>query len=425
MSLVKKRLLSIAILMTVCCLAVGGLVWQQDRELAAQEAKESAQKLLSLDKARLSEVRLTVPAGTFVVNRTGLGSDAWELRAPLQTPADAMVIDGIIQAAIDLRSTVRVGQAPNPGDAKAAAAPAFELALFGLEPARYSVIFKTQDGNSQTLLVGKKNTYDGSLYVKRADTEDVGMVSGDFAYQLDQDLFKLREKRPVILAADDVVKLQVTPAKGPGYTLERGEHGLMLTAPLRSAADTGAVGQVLGALSGLRAKSFAAESATTPAALRPFGLDKPAYTAVLHLKDQRVITLLFGELSLAGQSHSFVMEQGDHPVLELGSDWASKKLGLTDQQLRDMRVLAFDKDAVRTLSIVHGQESLTFTVGRDEKTGAETWNATAPAKAEVQSGKNQCPAVQVGQSARRQRGAGKPHQRRSCRPRARSCRDAH
>lgn len=387
MSTIKKRLLSMAMLITACCAVVGGLVWQYRQELAQQEAKQSAQRLLTVDKARLAELTLRTPTATFVAHRTGTGHEAWQLSAPLATPADSTVLDAMVQAALDLRNTARVGQAPDSDQAKANAVPPAELGLFGLAPARYSLELKTQDGAAQTLLVGKKNAYDGSLYVKRDDIADLAMVSGDFAYQLDQDLFKLREKRPAVFAAEDVVKLQVVPAQGSGYTLERGEQGLALTAPLHAAADAAASTQVLEALSGLRAKHFAAESATTPQALHPFGLDKPSYTAVVQLKDQRVITLLFGELSLGGEGHTFVMEQGEHPVLELGSDWAIKKLGMDAHALRDLHVLAFQPPAVEELTLAHGSQTLTFALTRDKKIGTETWRATAPVQAPVQSAK--------------------------------------
>ena len=379
MSLIKKRLLGITLLLAACCAAVGGLVWQENRDIAAEQAKESASKVLSLDKARVTEITLNSPAGSFALGRSAPGAEAWAVNSPMQTAADAMVVDGMLQAALDLRSTGEVGGAAPP--------PPADLSLFGLQPPRYSLHFKTQDGASQTLFVGKKNAYDGSLYVKRDDRPNVDRVGGDFAYQLDQDLYKLREKRPAIFAADDVVKLQVVPAAGPGYTLERGPSGLALTAPLQSPADEALANQVLGALAGLRAKSFAAESAPTAAARHPFGLDKPSHTAVVQLKDQRTFTLLFGTLSLAGETHSFVMEQGEHPVLELGSDWASKKLSMSAQELRDMHVLAFDKDAVRHITLSRGKELLSFAQIRDPAAGTQNWRATAPTEAPVQGSK--------------------------------------
>ena len=195
MTLVKKRLLSL----TALCLVAGavgvGLWWQERQGSTEDAARESAQHLFEGTLEQVATAELKTPQGEFKMSHLGTGEAAWALTEPLNTLAEASTVESLLRAALELKRTARVGGQGPKDDPRQGVAPVQDLAIFGLEPPRYTLTLITRDGLRQSLRVGKKNGFSGALYVKREGSPDVALVDGNFEYQVDKDLFKLREKR--------------------------------------------------------------------------------------------------------------------------------------------------------------------------------------------------------------------------------------
>ena len=92
-------------------------------------------------------------------------------------------------------------------------------------------------------------------------------------------------------------------------------------------------------------------------------------------------------MTLGGESHYFAMPEAEGPVMELASDWAIEKLETPAEKLRDMHVLAVDRDQVAGMSLYHGQDVLTFVKRHDENSGIDSWHMTRPKDSAVQGSK--------------------------------------
>lgn len=393
MTLIQRRLLSLGALCIVAGGALALVVWQDNKSVATQEQKAAAQKLYDLTKSDdIKTMTLTTPNGSFTIDHVGAGETAWQLSAPRQTMAEASTVDAMVRAALDLRSTGRVGGKGPADDMTGQVTPPPDLAIFGLAPPAYTLSLTGRDGHTETLLIGKKNSFDGSLYVKRADKPDVALVAGALEYQVDKDLFKLRDKRPVIVDIQKISRLTVTPKEGTAYTIERhGADSFVLTAPFAAPADEPQVTGILTALANVRAKSFVAEDASADS-LRHAGLEAPVVRVQLAQKDGPTATLAFGQVQLPGDKeiHTFVHREGDGPgaaIIELGSDWAVKTLRTTPQALRDLHVLAFERDAVKNLTLTEGKNVLHFTKTHDAAQNRDVWSMTKPDASKAQSAK--------------------------------------
>ncbi|HET6345987.1 MAG TPA: DUF4340 domain-containing protein, partial [Myxococcota bacterium] len=341
MTMVQKRLMSLGFLLVLGA-GVAGLVWWQEQQGSAEDAaKESAQRLFTHDTTdAVVSLELTTPAGTFKLRHVGAGETGWELMEPVATLAEATTVDGMVQAAMELKRTSRVGGGGPTDDPRHSVPAVTDLTLFGLEPPRYTLTLVDKEGVRESLRVGKKSGFSGALYVKREGSADVALVDGGFEYQVDKDLYKLREKRAAVFDIGQVKSVAVAPQKGPAYRIERQGSDFVLTAPEAVPADEGQVNGILSALAGLRAKVFVAEAAD-PGVLRHTGLETPRFRVEVALQDPNAapIVLRLGEVQVDRETHSFAMQEGVHPVVELGSDWALKKLGTDPKELRDMHVL--------------------------------------------------------------------------------------
>ena len=377
MTLVQRRLFGLVATLAVAA-AAGGVVWWQNRTLEASARDDAAQaKVLKLADAKaVRRVELTTPAGSFELAREGTaqGTSTWTLTKPLHGGADASAVDGIVNELVELKRLSTLGDK----DEKVVA----DRALFGLAPPRFTVTLSTGEGPDETLLAGKKNSFDGSLYVQRQGDRAVLLVPGALEYRLDEDLFKLRDKRVVAFDTPDVTGLDVTVDGKPAYALERaGGDDWKLTAPRPVAADSVAVQGILSALSSASATRFVAEQAT-PAELAKVGLAKPRATVTLRLRQGAPRTASFSEVTEAGAKKYYAALAGPSPILELSSNWVLDKVAVDPESLRDKRTLPFARDDVATVTVQGGDRTLAFE--RKTVDGAERWSLTAPEKAKAQ-----------------------------------------
>jgi len=378
MTLVQRRLLGLVATLGVAA-AAGAVVWWQGRALEASVGDDAARaRVLRLTDAKaVRRVELTTPAGSFTLVREGTaqGASAWTLEKPLHTAADASAVDGLLGELVELKRTSTLGDK----DEKIVA----DKALFGLAPARFTVTLSTGEGAGETLLAGKKNSFDGSLYVQRQGDKAVLLVPGALEYRLDEDLFKLRDKRVLAFDAPDVLGLDVTVDGKPAYALERaGNDDWKLTSPRAVAADGVAVQGLLSALSSASATRFVTEQGTA-VELAKVGLARPKAAVTLRLRQGAPRTALFSEVTEAGVKKYYATPGGGpSPVVELSSNWVLDKVAVDPDTLRDKRTLPFARDDVATLTVQGGDKTLAF--ARQTVDGAEHWSLTAPEKAKAQ-----------------------------------------
>ena len=398
MTLVMRRSLSLLGLLLLGA-GVAGLVWWQEQTTTRAGAGRTAgQKLFSF--ANASEVKaleLHVGELTYALERSGEGEQSWHLRSPLRTLAEASTVDAMLQAAVDLQLSARVGGGGDRDDFQKNLAAPTDLQIFGLAAPRFRLLLDDAAGRREVLLVGARNDFDDSLYVKRDDRSDVGLVPSGLEFQLDKDIYKLRDKRPLIFTEDEVQGLSINQGASTALALERQGQSWRLIQPLQADADAEQVRQLLAALTGLRAQHFAAEAGASRGALQAYGLTTPAYVVSIKLTSGTTASLRFGSVAgdakgpAAGaapaEARAFVMLAGDNPVLELGNDAALKTLARPAAALRDLRLLRSDRDAVQQLQLQRGEAVLSFVREHDATSGHDSWKQTAPEAATVDSSK--------------------------------------
>lgn len=254
--------------------------------------------------------------------------------------------------------------------------------LFGLEPPRFTVTLTTATGDVAVLLVGKKNAFDGSIYVKRDNSPDVIQVDGALEYQVDKDLYQLRDKRLLAFDEGEVARLTVHPADGPSYTVERRGEDFSILGTSPMPADRAQVTGMISALANVRAKEFVSEKATAED-LEKFALGRPAVRVGVHIGDE-VHELLLGRQQVGNDSVYYAARAGgETPILQLSSDWVFKKLNVSLDAILDKHVLRFDRDAVRTLKLTRGETALVFERARNAEDTRDEWTMLQPEPGEV------------------------------------------
>lgn len=366
MGVVQRRAVGVVVL--GLAVAAGSYLLRREasqRDARLQSAANEAHLVRCPAGGVWNELRLQGPQGTLTLRRAAIDASAdapaqeledgdwqlWSTEAGPPVAADASTVRATLQAICEL---AQLGNAlVLPADAN--------LADFGLNPPRYTLQLRDANDVVQFLEAGNKSPFDGSLYVRRGPQDAVRRVDGAFTFQLERDAFALRDKRLLRLEPRALQSVRLEPgahrdsgAKIAPFTLTRTPEGPQLAAHGREElADPAAAQGLLAALAQLRAQRFVADAPDTAARAR-FGLNQPHL--VVHVGGPAgVLPVRFGRLTLGGEVHHFVQAGAEtSPIAELPSAWLVEKLERGADELRDMRVLALEPDAVKSFTITDG-----------------------------------------------------------------------
>jgi len=257
----------------VAVLALAGLAsyyWFVERKREPKpEGEREKVTVLAVDKAKANEVSITTVGGETI--RLVKEGAAWKVVAPFVAPADTSAVESLLTSLEKLEADeVVVEQAPS-------------LAEYGLDkPSR--TVRALVEGAAAPLEIqfGAKSPDGSSVYARTASAPKVYLVPQWVEGSFDKKPFDLRDRDLLHVKRDDVRSLEVVGPEG-SYALARTDAGeWAFTKPMASRAGRWSVDGLLGTIENLRMEQVAAEAV---ADVKPFGLDRPARTVSLVLKD--------------------------------------------------------------------------------------------------------------------------------------------
>jgi len=236
--------------------------------------------VLTVDKAKAKELALT--AGTTAIRVVKEGA-AWKVVSPFVAPADSSAVESMLTSLEKLEADEVVVEQTS------------DLAQYGLDrPSRTVAALVEGAKDPLTVQFGAKSPDGSNVYAKTLAGPKVYLVPSWVEGSFDKKPFDLRDRDLLHVKRDDVRQLEVTGPEG-GYTLVRTDSGdWAFTKPLATRAGRWSVDGLLSALEGLRMDSVAAEGKVEPKQIASFGLEKPARTISLVLKDGATRTLQIG-----------------------------------------------------------------------------------------------------------------------------------
>jgi hypothetical protein len=367
MSQKQKTLSTLAVVAAVVA-ALASYAWfgVYQKGVAEQKAKDEKNTVFSFKKDDVKKIAVTAKGDTTVIVRDGAD---WKITAPIQTRADKMPVDAIVDKLTGLK---RKRGIDSPSDLKE----------YGLTAPRIKVAVTLADGKTAELDVGDDNGYDGTLFTKTGEGNDVDVCEGALKYPLDKSLFDLREKR--VFEFDDNV-LSNLDVVGPKltYSLVRSSASdWKISAPVQERADSAKAQQLAASLKNLKATRFATEVASADD-LKRYGLDHAAFTVNVTLgKQETQKTLVLASVKEGAADKVYVKRAADAWIAEVPNSIV-KDLDLSIMDLRDKTILDFkQEDAVSLLFSVG--PNLTFGADRhrtktDGGFGPDSWTMSAPA----------------------------------------------
>lgn len=180
------------------------------------------------------------------------------------------------------------------------------------------------------------------------------------------------------LKQDEITKIEILRREGETTRIEKGSDGAWrITAPEPLAADRSAIDSLVSSAATLNADKVVEEK---PQDLAVFGLKEPQARVVITLKDGKTRTVLLGDDAPVGGG-GYAQVDGD-PKVYLLTSWVKGGLDKLAVDLRDKRILTFDRDKIVRVELARKKEAIEFSknaqgawvVSRPQMYRADSWS---------------------------------------------------
>ena len=232
---------------------------------------------------------------------------------------------------------------------------ASNLADYGLAKPKITIAFKGQGGASGELQLGDKTATQGDIYAMKPGSKRVFLISSFQETAFGKKPFDLRDKKVLNFERDKVDSIEIANATGAPIQLARLGSAWTLKGPASGRADYSAVEGLLTRLSSANMTKLVEPSATDPAALAKFGLDKPAVTVTLGAGSARAAIALGKE----EEGATYAKDQSRPMVFTIDQTVAGDLKKAADDY-RDKELFAFRPFNAARLRIVQGADTYEF-----------------------------------------------------------------
>lgn len=180
------------------------------------------------------------------------------------------------------------------------------------------------------------------------------------------------------LKQDEITKIEIQRRDGETTRIVKGNDGVWrITAPEPLAGDKSAIESLVSSAAALNADKVVEEK---PEDLAVFGLKEPHARVVITLKDGKTRTVLLGDDAPVGGG-GFAQVDGD-PKVYLLTSWVKGGLDKLAVDLRDKRILTFDRDKIVRMELERKKEALEFSknaqgawvISRPQMYRADSWS---------------------------------------------------
>ncbi len=335
-----NRIVTILLVLFVAAVAVFLFVFEP-HFTSTRERQANKDFVLNLNPAAIDSIRIVSGDEGFEIAR---GEAGWEVGPKPKDAASPQLVMELLQAASSLRVFDLIGAEGMNGRS---------LKDFGLAKPKSQIELRG-GGATATLYFGREAVGAGRVYVRRADADDIYIVSDDLqtkAFRRPQDF---RDRRLSNLTPDRIDKFTIKHAGGE-LALERGGHGWEIVRPLRARADQEAVQKLLAGALGTQIDRFVADDAND---LGSYGLGEPRAELILAVDGEaRPVALRIG----ADEDDKTVLAQftARDSIYRLPAE-ALAALQVAPDALRDRRTAALNLDTIDAIRFDSGGKEKLF-----------------------------------------------------------------
>ena len=320
-----------------------------DKKIPGTKEREEAEtQLFQLNPDDVTGLEISNLHGFFFFEKV---DGHWEIRKPVNTPADGAAVDGVINQ-IAFAQPQRVIEVDGSSDKDVS-----NLKDWGLLPtAAERVVIHAKDKEYE-LLVGRKMAINDDVYARASGrkNEPVRIIPSSIKDILEKDLSDFRSRNVFDFNPDNVTQVATRiadTATTPGQQCEIGfkEGRWTLQLPLVARASAEDVKALLGKILGARAVDFVTDDASN---LSPYGLTAPTATISVTLKSDEPMVLQIGGPVPGKPDQVYAQRLKSSSVFTLTKSVVDDILRAAPN-VRDLHVLPFDPNKALGLSFSFG-----------------------------------------------------------------------
>jgi hypothetical protein len=320
-----------------------------DKKIPGTKEREEAQKqLFTLNPDDVTGLEITNLHGFFFFEKV---DGHWEIRKPVNTPADGATVDGIINQ-IAFTEPLRVIEVDGNTEKGAS-----DLKEWGLIPPAERAVIHTKDKDKYyELLVGRKVAITDDVFARASGhkNEPVRLIPTAIKDILEKDLSDFRSRNVFDFNPDNVtqVSTRIADATNPAQQCEIDfkDGKWTLQSPLVARAAEADVKALLGKVLGARAIDFVSDAASN---LSPYGLTAPSATISVTLKTDEPMVLQIGGPVPGKPDQVYAQRLKSSSVITLTKSVVDDILKAAPN-VRDRHVLPFDTAKALGLSYAFG-----------------------------------------------------------------------
>jgi hypothetical protein len=319
-----------------------------DKKIPGTKEREEAEtQLFNLNPDDVTGLEITNLYGTFIFQKI---NNHWEIKQPVNTPADGATVDGIINQ-IAFAQPQRIIQVDGSSDKDTA-----NLKEWGLIPPAERVVIHTPDKNYE-LLVGRKMAINDSVYARASGrkNEPVRIIPNTVKDILQKGLSDFRSRSVFDFNVDEVTQVATriantatTPGQQCEVDLKDSKWTLQL--PLVARASDTDVQALLNKILAERAVDFVIDDAGN---LSPYGLTSPTATLSVTLKTGEPMVLEIGGPVPNKPDQVYAQRLKSNSVFTLTTSSIDDLLKALPN-VRDRHVFPFDPDKALGLTYSFG-----------------------------------------------------------------------
>lgn len=315
-----------------------------------EETQRRARKVFALKKDEVQGILLRKKGEEFEIWRE---EEGWVIRYPLKARGDKGAIEKLLKALLQAEEERVLGEGGEE-----------ELKTFGLSPPRVEAVLKGEK-REWAVLIGDENPAQTAVYAMRRGEKKIFLLSLYYWFQIDKELYDLRDKTVLSFDPQKVKGLKVS-YRGNKLCLKKEGQEWRMTFPVVAKADKGAVEDFLERFKDGRAKKFVDES---PGDLRHYGLLSPR--AEVWIEEEGREGIRFGRTDRR-QEGVYAQVAGTKNVFLVDISVASL-VPKEAHEWRDKEIFVFDNSQVTKLALHYkGQEVVC------ERVGPEQWEIDSP-----------------------------------------------
>lgn len=335
----------------------------------AEESQTDQQKIrevytLSNDKIR--QIRLSFKDESYQSLTLEKNTDGiWQLTAPFTADADASKINEMLQDLLEkkIKQTLE----------------AEDLAQYGLQPPNIQIELWTEGGAPAKIFLIGDRTVNYSVYTKERSESHIFLIESSALDDFTKSPSDLRDRNVFKFSPAEVGTLHLQVGNQPEIRCKKqvdsnpdttgDTNRWEMIQPVKSKADARVIEDILSTLSSLRVVAFEADDEYDPA---NYGLDQPRVTVTLQfIADDPIQELQIG--SDAGTPGRIYVTRSDHRAVYTVNREIYTKLNRTVFDLRDKRVIDFQRTATHRFTIRQGDSKIVCQKNVDGE-----WEITAP-----------------------------------------------